>query len=123
MIERLNNSVAKKISNADTDIKDMKSVQPIKGDSWVPYRYSGSVAIPDGGIMYIIFTQDNLLHKAVVHNDIALDMTPYAVGWRSQNGVHCFPAYNYSGSGVKNQNFVLFSTQTGTVTTSATPPF
>lgn len=124
MITRINSkNITDDIANARQDINEMKSAQPIKGDSWVPYRYTGSVTIPDSGIRYIVFTQDDTSRPAVVRIDQSLDQTPYAVGWRVQNGVHCFPAYDFTDGNSKTQNYVIYSTMTGSVTTSSSPPF
>lgn len=111
------------IKDIRRNVEEIKVAQAIGGDSWIPYRYTGQVSVPISSIRYLIFTQDYPEIPAVVKIGQNLDGTLYSTGWRTQNGVSVFTVRNDNPMTAIDRDYVISSTQTGTVSVASTPPF
>lgn len=104
-------------------VKELKTAQPVTGDSWVPYRYAGSTSVPAVSKRFIVFTQDDTSRQAVVKMGQQLGFQIHSTGVRSQDGVHYFVFRNDSPSDPATFDYVLSTTMTGVVSILTTAPF
>jgi len=121
-VRKNDNDLAITIKRIERNLEEIKVAQRIAGDSWIPYRYTGSVSIPSSSIRYLVFTQDFTDIPAVVKIGQELASDLFSTGWRSVNGVHVFYFRN-DGMSTWDRPYVLYSTQTGSVSVSTSLPF
>lgn len=117
-----NDDIEHRVKRLRRELDNIKTTQPIGGDSWVPYKYTGTVSIPQGEVRYLIFTQDDINRPAVVRPEAAPQMNMYSIPFIAQNGVHVFYMENSSPFGI-NKDYLLYSTMKGTITVETSPPF
>lgn len=115
-------NIQNELARIKSDMRELKSKQPIAGDSWVPYRYVVTHTMnPGDPIKYLIFEQDKNISPAAVRVD-AVAFSIFSVGRPPVNGKHVFivgKLEDWQSTTVVTH--VLNSSQTGTARVSYQP--
>lgn len=119
---REGDDLASRLKRAETELVNIKSSQPITGDSWQTYRYTLSVDLVVGQRKYILFTLKNpdITTMAKIEDYLSFDLYPICCGY--QNGVFLWvaPGVPYTN---ETRTIGITSSQPGVLSVVTTAPF
>lgn len=115
-------TIENRIKQIKHDIDEIKTAQPITGDSWIPYRYIGSTSVPASSVRFLVFTQNDTTKRAVVKISQELGFDHYSTGMRSTNSKSVFILRNDDPFSPRGFVYVISSTQEGVVSVETTSP-